>query len=45
MDNDDLEWLAWNWRKFRIGIRTVRSWTGKNNTKRAAFLEMINENF
>ena len=43
--NDDYEWLAWNWRKFRIGVRNINSWTKSQNLRRAALLEMIDENF
>jgi len=24
--DDDYEWLAWNWRKLRIGVRNINSW-------------------
>ncbi len=42
---DDYEWLGWNWRKIRVGNRTLNSWTNDQSTRRAAFLEMINEDF
>jgi hypothetical protein len=29
----------------RIGYRTIKNWTGQSFTKRAAFLEMLNEDF
>ena len=25
LDNNDLEWLGWNWRKYRIGEKVSRS--------------------
>lgn len=29
----------------RIGYRTVGNWTGQKYSRRAAFLEMVNEDF
>ena len=42
---EDFEWLGQNWRKIRIGVRTMINRTKHFNTKRAAFLEMVDENF
>ena len=44
MDDDDLEWLAWNWLKVKVGLEIVEG-ESKMKSRQLIYIEMIQQDF